>query len=173
MRTWRSHNGLGLVLALLVVLTSFAASTGPISEETPPATCDPGWVVSEVRCTGQYCDNISIACANLGKSLVGSSVWTEWVSEEKGTRSCPDNYYIASFACRGSYCDDVSLYCVEFPTARRLSCNRTAKVSEENGGRLPFFQGDAGGQRFAAQSLTCTGSYCDNMQFDVCEIALN
>jgi hypothetical protein len=162
------------LLALLLALPCFAASTGPISEETPPATCDPGSVVSEVRCTGSNCDNITISCAVLGKSFVGSSRWTEWVSEEQKTRACPDNYYIAGFACRGSYCDDVSLYCVEFPTARRVSCGLTARVSEENGGELSFLsQGDKAGQKFAARSLTCTGSYCDNMQFDVCEIVVN
>ena len=88
-------------------------------------------------------------------------------------RACPTNYYIAGFACRGNYCDNLSLYCVEILRASRLSCSRTARVSEENGGRLSFFTGDAAGQRFAAYAMKCSGSYCDNKEFDVCELALN
>lgn len=162
-----------LCLVLFVSPASLAATNGPISEETPPAACDPGSVVSEVRCTGSYCDNLQISCVRLGADLAGASRWTAWVSEEQGgTRACPDNSYIAGFACNGKYCDNLSLYCVEFPRVLRRSCNWTRSVSEESGGQLSFFQGDAAGQRFAATGVKCTGSYCDNKTFDVCEIAL-
>lgn len=162
-----------IAMALLAVAPALAESPGPISEETPPATCDPGAFVIEVRCTGDYCDNMAIRCGRIAGATLGAAMWTPFVSEENGgTRSCPPNHYIAGLACNGRYCDNVSLYCVEATNVAASNCQMTRKVSEEGGGRLFLGEGivDAAGQRIAARAMKCTGDYCDNMSFEVCEI---
>ena len=160
-----------LMGALVGTNPGFAASVGPVSEETPPASCDPGWLVDEVRCTGDYCDNIQISCVRMGVTRIGSSVWTEWISEERGGRgSCPSRHYIAGFSCHGKYCDNISLYCVELRSVREVDCTETRVVSEEQGGRLSFYYGDTSGQRFAAKAMQCYGKYCDDKRFTVCEL---
>lgn len=162
-----------LVLIAIIPVVGVADSRGPISEETPPAACDTGSFVSEVKCIGKYCDNIAISCARFRNVNLGRTAWTSWVSEEQGgSRSCPNNYLVAGVACRGKYCDNLSLYCVEVTNATQFSCSTTSSVSEEHGGRLGFFRGDKAGQLFAATGVQCSGKYCDNKAFNVCEIGL-
>ena len=158
--------------AVIGVKTGEAASVGPTSEERPPVSCDPGWFVGSVHCTGRYCDNVRIGCRRARGAGNGSLQWTAFVSEEgNGFRRCPSNHYIAGFSCRGKYCDNVSLLCVETPTLRPLSCRQTRFFSEERGGTLDFFSGDVSGQVFLARSMQCRGRYCDNKSFEVCEMA--
>jgi hypothetical protein len=166
-----------LFLSMLLVLTVSppvtAASLGPISEETPPAVCDPGEFIRDIKCTGRYCDNISIGCLRVREAALGRAVWTSWVSEEgRGAMECPRNHFLAGLACRGRYCDNISLYCVEVANARTGACSRTGSVSEEGGGRLSFLSMiDKAGQQVAATGVKCSGRYCDNKSFTVCEIS--
>jgi hypothetical protein len=52
------------------------------------------------------------------------------------------------------------------------TCSNTRWVSEEGGGTLSFLEGtDKAGQRMVAKSMRCTGKYCDNKQFTVCEVS--
>jgi hypothetical protein len=167
------------LLAFMLMLTTAAmpvgaASLGPVSEGTPPAACDPGHFVEEVRCSGRYCDNIRITCRRLPNAVLGEAHWKRWVSEEHGGRDCGRNSFIAGLACQGAYCDEISLYCVEITNLTRLpSCEEVGPVSEERGGRLNFFgamRGDKAGQKFLARSMRCAGRYCDNKYFTVCEL---
>lgn len=153
---------------------SVAASLGPISDETPPAICNPGWFVSELQCKGRYCDKLSIKCQQVPGAQITDASWTAWVSEEKGGRqSCPSpNSYLAGLACRGSYCDKVSLYCVQINNAQSQSCAMTKTFSEENGGKLSLFLGDKSGQRFLGNMLQCKGRYCDKKSFQSCQVEL-
>lgn len=170
---------LPLILATLILATftagaGRAASLGPISEETPPAICDPGSFITEVRCSDSYCDNLRISCGRLPNASLGQARWMPWVSEEQGRRMCPARHLIAGLACNHSYCDNLSLLCVEVTNLRVINCSQTRSVSEEGGGRLSFFAaigGDVAGQRVAARGVTCSGRYCDNKSFDVCEVA--
>jgi hypothetical protein len=144
----------------------------PISEETPPATCARGSFISGIRCTGRYCDNIQISCARFRDAALGPGIWTAWVSEEQGSRACPQKHLIAGLKCRGKYCDNISLYCVEVKNMRADSCRDTRYVSEERGGSLSFLEGiDVAGQMRFARSMRCSGRYCDNKSFNVCEIS--
>ncbi len=149
---------------------AFAASLGPISEETPPAACDAGSFVSGITCQGRYCDNIQIFCARFPGADLGRTEWRPWISEEKGTRNCSANHYVAGLACRGKYCDNLSLYCVELKNYRTFACAETRSISEEKGGSLSFLEGvDKAGQRRLAKGIRCSGKYCDNKKFTVCE----
>ena len=166
------------LLTLLAVAmcsgASHAESPGPTSEEYPPVACDPGAFISAVTCTGRYCDNIKIECARLPGVALGKGVWTKFVSAEAGEAKCPDKHLIAGLACNGRYCDNVSLQCVEVTNARMNNCHYSAKVSEEQG-MLYFGQGiiDKAGQHIAARAIRCSGRYCDNLEFDVCEVGVN
>jgi hypothetical protein len=164
-----------VTLATLGAHTALAASLGPISEETPPAVCDPGSFLSGVRCTGDYCDNLRISCSRLPGASLGRALWTPWVSEEQGRRACPSRHLIAGLTCRGRYCDNLSLYCVEVTDLRLVHCSQSRSVSEEGGGRLDFLAAigaDKAGQRVAARGITCSGRYCDNKTFNVCEVSI-
>ena len=143
----------------------------PISEETPPAVCKSGWFVSGIRCTGSYCDNIEITCSKLPGSSVGADHrWTPWVSEESSSPAwCgPGPGLLAGMACKGRYCDNVSLYCVPLVNLSSVRCWTTRSISEEGGGKLSFVEG-ATAPVFARQ-LSCSGGYCDNLAFYVCQI---
>lgn len=159
-----------LLVSLLVSHPGAAEDFGPISEETGPATCQPGTYISGIRCTGRYCDNISITCIPLrGGSRVHYGSWTNWVSEEQGRIECPPNHLVAGLKCGGRYCDNVSLYCVRAPRMRIYNCRDTSFVSEEQGGTLWFTEGDDA-PKFAT-SMRCSGDYCDNISFNVCEVS--
>jgi hypothetical protein len=88
-----------LLWILLVTLTASnpgaAESLGPISEETPPAICDPGSFISGIRFTGSYCDNIKIFCTRIADAALGHGSWTAWFSEEERRRDCPPSHFIA------------------------------------------------------------------------------
>jgi hypothetical protein len=143
----------------------------PISEETPPAVCNSGWFVSGIRCTGPYCDNIEIFCTKLPGSTVGADHrWTPWVSEESSSPGwCgPGPNLIAGMACGGRYCDNVSLYCVPLVNLSSVRCWTTRSVSEEGGGNLSFVEG--GAAPVVASQMSCSGRYCDNLSFRVCQI---
>jgi hypothetical protein len=160
-----------LAILLFFVMTwrsATAESLGPISEETPPATCNPGSFISGIRCTGSYCDNIKISCAVFRGAALGRASWMPWVSEEQGLRECPQNHLIAGLACQGSYCDNVSLYCVEVTNMQAVNCSNTREVSEEQGGELSFFSDVP--QGVFARAMKCSGRYCDNKSFNVCEV---
>jgi hypothetical protein len=165
-------SSLPILLISVIWHPGAAESLGPISEETPPAICDPGAFISGIRCTGGWCDNIQISCARFRNAILGRGSWMPWVSEEGGgRRECPPNHLIAGLTCRGSNCDNISLYCVEVTNMRADSCRDTRFVSEEGGGSLSFLEGiDVAGQMLFARSMRCTGRFCDNMSFNVCEI---
>src|SRR5215208_1656389 len=92
-----------LLYLLIFIITALAwrpgtaETLGPISEETPPATCDPGSFVSGIGCSGAYCDNIQISCKRFSDAALGTAYWMEWVSEEQGWSGvkCPLNHFIA------------------------------------------------------------------------------
>jgi hypothetical protein len=150
-----------------------AETPGPISEETPPAVCDPGAFVVEIHCSGDYCDDVAITCRRFAGATLGSALWLPWVSEEQRRADCPAGSFIAGLACHGKYCDDLSLYCVQVTNATTFGCSGTAVVSEENGGNLSFFSvTDKAGVEVAARAMSCSGSYCDNKTFDVCEVGV-
>ena len=64
--------------------------------------------------------------------------------------------------CNGSYCDNNQLLCGQLQAGRALSgCFWTAWHSEENGGHRNF-------GNLTARAVECSGSYCDNLRYLVC-----
>ena len=80
---------LALPALLISVMASRAAENlGPISKETGPAQCNAGDYISGIRCTGSYCDNITITCSRLRDGVrMHFGTWMSWVSEEQGVES--------------------------------------------------------------------------------------
>lgn len=79
------------------------------------AVCDWGYIVSQVRCKGRYCDQIRLKCVNLKKefnAVGGSQSVMRPVSEEQGGRNCALGKYVNGMTCMGRYCDDIELHCV-------------------------------------------------------------
>ncbi len=81
-------------------------------------TSDYAGLVGGIRCSGSYCDNISIECTQAAKWVNGvrypvnvtNCGWTGWYSEEQGSVDFGYNRYITGVACSGSYCDNKSFY---------------------------------------------------------------
>jgi opacity protein-like surface antigen len=76
-----------------------------------------GWagLVSGARCSGSYCDNISLECTQPVKVTSGGNVkvnttncgWTaNSYSEEQGSVDFGYNRYVVGAQCSGSYCDN-------------------------------------------------------------------
>ena len=71
------------------------------------------YLVSGIRCSGSYCDNMSLEC-DLPKRSDGSlstfsnCSWTQWFSDETGTNGVwYRSKYVVGVGCGGSYCDNV------------------------------------------------------------------
>jgi len=136
------------------------------SEENPPLTISNGQLISAMRCTGRYCDNISLGYQNVPGVNHISHSWTPYFSEE-GTnyRVCSGNSFMTGINCRGSYCDNISLRCtVVRGKIRGAACNWTPWFSEE-AEYSPYL----GGPDYYAAGLACRGSYCDDMSILACQ----
>lgn len=144
------------------------AWTGVTSDEYLPVMCVSGRLVGGVECSGSYCDNVRIDCLPPLQSglTFGSSSWTGWFSEE-GTnyRTCGATQWMTGFQCDDDYCDNVSIQCTEVPGASAQGCSWSAYYSEENGAyhALPG--------RFV-RGVRCRGSFCDQMSYLTCTLAV-
>jgi hypothetical protein len=80
--------------------------------------CEPTWtagIMSGVKCSGRYCDSISIECtvplkSNGTRAYLTNCGWTGWYSEEQGSVTFGYNRFITGVQCSGSYCDNKSYY---------------------------------------------------------------
>jgi len=92
--------------------------TGYFSEEGASyggnsRTCLPGYWVTGLSCTGNYCDNIALQCTQMNNISwsASSCYWTSWFSEEYGgLQTFPGYYYAVGAKCSGSNCDNMSYY---------------------------------------------------------------
>jgi hypothetical protein len=178
-RSYRMRTTL-VFFAMLACFGTLPAFAKPISEETPPTSCG-NKLVTGIKCTGKYCDNIAPICGSSVHEIYDIR-WSGFVSEEgSAVASCnvsnpyergdwPDGEpaFITGFSCKGKYCDNVALECVAlrdaFPASLGgKSCMWTGWVSEETP-TLRFKK------NFAAIRMSCKGKYCDNKRFLICPI---
>jgi hypothetical protein len=153
--------------------------TGWISEETPPnqGVCDldDAQAATRAACRGSFCDDMRLFCGTLPQGFVSRHqfpVWTGYVSEEQPDGVfCPPNSIVYGIRATGSFSDNVSIRCVpaDFP-AQGVNCAWSPWFSEEQG---DFGQSwDVSTQSYAwavATGVRCSGSYCDNMSYFICE----
>jgi hypothetical protein len=132
------------------------------SEELPPVTAFNGHLVSAVRCTGSYCDNVALGYEAVPGSNHSTNGWTPYFSEEGTNWQICDDGFMTGISCRGSYCDDVSLQCTRVLGVTKGSCAWQPWFSEEaQYSYLP--------QGYYAAGLACRGSYCDDLSIYACQ----
>jgi hypothetical protein len=119
-------------------------------------------VVRHVRCRGDYCDDMALACCPEPKIQDPHTFrLSEWFSEEQpGGHICPLGGYLIGISCANDYCDDIQLTC-KGTAALTNQCYWSAFFSEEQ---------QEGGCRIneAAAGLRCEGDYCDNISLYCC-----
>jgi hypothetical protein len=150
-----------LIMGLTWLPTAaLAYTTAAVSEEDPPATCDIGDAIYAATCYGSYCDNTSLECAETNYP-VSYRYWTSNFSEESPNyyRFCGANEIMTGISCSGSNCDNVSIECSGIPNSRS-NCQWVGPFSEEQG--FGYFGGKY------ASGMFCTGDYCDNHYYYVC-----
>jgi hypothetical protein len=77
-----------------------------------------GGIVQGIRCSGRYCDNISLECSVPVRWVNGvrdpatmtNCSWSGWYSEEQGSKDFGSNRYITGVKCSGRYCDNKQYY---------------------------------------------------------------
>lgn len=87
-----------------------------ISEDTDPASIECDWntnglvigMMVGLKATGDYSDNISIHCVQLGAGQLANCQWTAFFSEEEAELDFPTGYYATGVQCREKYCDQIS-----------------------------------------------------------------
>lgn len=143
--------------------TSSTPPSGYISEETPPASCSVGKVVTGIDCDGSYCDNVKITCSTLGTYTFTTRTWLGYFTDNGSTtyKQCSTGYAMTGFACRGSYCDDVAIECT-YTGMGTNGCIWSGYFSEED----PPFVAPSGTY---IRGIQCSGSYCNDMRYYTCK----
>jgi len=150
---------------------------GPVSEEAGKnsATCGSAGVgATAAFCSGAYCDDMYLFCGSLPRGFATTGVdggWTPYVSDENNSPAalCGAGNIVDGIRATGSYADNVSIHCTSanFPT-QGTNCAWTPWFSEEQGQQN--FKATLYGRFTAvARGVKCSGSYCDNMSYFVCE----
>lgn len=157
---------LWILLCFLVWGNSAPASANNWTPETSeenghnsPAIC-PNTLASGLKCTGRYCDNVSLKCSEANSYQSGD--WSPSFSEENDGYSCPQGQYVQGLRCEGRYCDSVSVQCAK-ADIKETSCDWRPGISEENGGTYDFGKGNY------LKGLRCRGKYCDSLESLVCK----
>jgi len=82
--------------------------------------CEDNYFVTNIECSGSYCDNKKLQCRKLMDSAgiySNNSVthWTDWGWSSayiaKRRETCKTDYYVIGMQCRFSYCGSIKLKC--------------------------------------------------------------
>lgn len=183
---------------------SAATWSSYFSEETDPnyAWCGTGdEAVSGVRCSGSYCDNVSIRCQPLPFNLeVSFYHWSQPFSEEGSnigttvSHPHPNRYYtdlltqnmhvcnangeagvVTGFQCdSGSYCDNIQLECAT-PGAWVGDTFEPARFTACSWSDY-YSEEDpwfayGATSNFWITGVECANSYCDDKRYHICTMA--
>lgn len=140
--------------------------TASFSEEgSASERCPSGFVVTGLRCSGSYCDNLSLRCcpyqatADTAAAIGLSAPF----SEEGSAQATVTNAWVSGATCSGKYCDNLVLH---YLSTAKLShtgqCSWSEWVSEEGSGERLCADGTY------VAGMKCKGSYCDNMSLYCC-----
>ncbi|MFK0570621.1 zinc-dependent metalloprotease family protein [Endozoicomonas sp.] len=131
--------------------------TGWFSEEgSARKMCPDGYFVTEIKCSGRYCDNKNLKCSKIPGMFVGDATQSSGYFSEEGT-----NYYkhdgkvVVGIRCKGRYCDNLSLILRDVLDTGGNG-TWTKSFSEEQG------YGSCGNGYVAG--VRCSGRYCDNLR---------
>lgn len=140
------------------------------SEESQPAECPPGGIAKGIRCTGEYCDNVSLNCCwPLAPADQVTLTWSGWFSDENPNYTKSSSGFVGGVKCRGRYCDDMNLHFrSHFKLTPNLNdCYNAEWISEEGGGKRDC---DRDPQYYIA-GMKCRGQYCDDISLYCCRLA--
>jgi hypothetical protein len=151
--------------------------TAWVSEEQPAGvTCGDDGLATQAQCSGSYCDNMRLFCSMpFYMTKTGTGAWTfPYISEEGGARvDCPFGQAIDGIRASGSYSDNISIHCSPITFPPGFTCGFKAFFSEEQGSTSWSWDVLNYSPSFAV-AVRCSGSYCDNLSFLVCQpICLN
>lgn len=134
------------------------------SDGGTPIQADSAFLTRGLRCSGRYCDDVSLLFAESGYQQT-NSWWTSSFSEESpNEKICENNGFVTGLSCSGDYCDNVQLRCSQLNNNNvRKNCYWSGNVSEESGGKF------IAPQSSYAAGARCSGRYCDNMQLYMCQ----
>jgi hypothetical protein len=139
----------------------WTASTSEEQGEASPAICG-SELVSGLRCSGRYCDNVALKCSR--QEVLGERSWSPYISDEgNGQFICPDGRFVDGVRCSGRYCDNLSVRCAEAPQLEAKRCYWAPAISEENSGTIDFGSGTY------LKGVRCSGRYCDNVEPFICQ----
>lgn len=128
-----------------------------------PIESGPAFLTQGLRCSGSYCDDVSLLSVESGHTQT-SSWWTDYFSEEGANEQvCGNNGFVTGIRCSGSYCDSISLRCSQLDNNVRTGCYWTAPVSDESGGKF------VAPESMYLAGVRCSGRYCDNKQLYLCQ----
>jgi hypothetical protein len=63
-------------------------------------------IVTGIRCSGSYCDNISLECTKPASGTLRACWWSAWLSEEQVLNFFGEGNFITGVECQGKYCDN-------------------------------------------------------------------
>ncbi|MBC8070552.1 MAG: hypothetical protein IAG13_19630 [Deltaproteobacteria bacterium] len=151
-------------LTLAVDPQAYNNDVGPFSEEHPAGLCGFGQAVQSIKCTGGYCDNLTLDCEPHGAEIVyGDGFLNYDISEENPDTFalCPADGMVDGVDCAGSNCDNLTVHCEYTDLARSNLCDWSGWFSEEQGwANVPLGTAVAG--------IQCSGRYCDRMNLYWC-----
>ncbi len=139
--------------------------TGLTSEEYAPIACGASNLVSSMKCTGSYCDNVAIYCRS-ATATFGDAYWTPYFTDgSANNQTCSSGYWMTGLVCRGSNCDDISIECTRVTNRTVGTCRWADRTfSEEFPNQYDLPSG------WFARGLACTGSKCDNLRVYECSM---
>lgn len=143
--------------------------SGYVTDGTSASTCPSGFALKGIRCTGEYCDNMSLRCCPYTPAG-DNQAYTSWVGEISDESSRNErqfqNGFIDGLYCTGDYCDNISIRLLQSPKLlNQGQCYWTEYVSEEQGEMLCI-------QDYLASGLRCRGDYCDSVSLWCCRTNL-
>ena len=175
MKPYRSshHRSASLALSAAIIVWAVTLAPlshadqfiGPISEETANhrGPCGVDQAITGMQCTGSYCDNLYIYCAdspglidNSAPAFFGGWVTAVW----QGYSDCGVDGVAVGVECFGSYCSWLRLVCK--PLLRRFDGHGNYTCSTG----LQYFSDEEPFCSFNGsylQELGCNGDYCDNV----------
>lgn len=145
---------------LMLAFSAHAISTWTpyVSEEgSGTVSCNSGYAVRGLQCSGSYCDNMRLYCSNTGYPSMNTAdyYWTEFASEEQGSVFCDYGYVMTGIECDGSYCDNVSLKCTAVRYSSYAANYSGGRVSDETSAQYSS-------TTYRIEGFSISGRYADN-----------
>jgi hypothetical protein len=86
--------------------------------------------VTQIKCTGDYCDNLTLSCSrvnNMSRNYK-DCYWTGSFSEEQPAKYLKPGYYLAGIECTGKYCLTVGRASCRRRTATEMEFRTTLRI---------------------------------------------